>query len=177
MELVFRNSQGLVSRIASSTMENEESFRSSKAVLRAIFASCKAYQMQPPGVPRRDLSWKRTSMVCHHSMSQSDKSPHYENANMQMPSMVLRLWDAMGAWSLCAARTEVPAYDIKTWMKLQWTAEGAALRSARCKGGFWRGGSWGSISAHPHRLKRQFGRRKCLFLKTSFFHVYRSRNK
>ena len=51
LELVFRNLRGLVSRIASSTLENEESFRISKEVLRAIFASCQAYQMQPPGVP------------------------------------------------------------------------------------------------------------------------------
>ena len=32
-------------------MENKETFKGSKEVLRAIFASGEAYQMQPPGVP------------------------------------------------------------------------------------------------------------------------------
>ena len=37
--------------------------------------------------------------------------------------------------------------------------------------------SWGSITAHPHRLKRQSGEESAFFWKTSLFHVYRSQNK
>ena len=39
------------------------------------------------------------------------------------------------------------------------------------------GGTWGSITAHPHRLKRQSGEESAFFWKTSLFHVYRSQNK
>ena len=51
MELIHKKLQDLVSKISSSTLENEASFESSKVVLQALFATRKAFELPAPRVP------------------------------------------------------------------------------------------------------------------------------
>ena len=51
LDLIYEHLRAQVSKISSSTLENEASLEGSKAVMQAIFASCRAFHIQAPGIP------------------------------------------------------------------------------------------------------------------------------